>query len=310
MNSNNMERLAKLNDLRSSGALTEAEFETEKRALLARRTTRWPIYVGIAAIVLLAFAIATIWFSKSTTPATIPARVPAVQSSLLPSTSLPSISLSPADRLAQAMLAATGHRRPFAQSVKGDVFTVKPLKIVELPFGPALLVTRDIKDGCHACSGFLGIYYLREDNGQTIATGSYPEAVSGWGWGAAPTDWHITQRFTANPAIFASGGYMGQGIVESSATITELTPEGPVTSDLIGTGYSDSGAITDDNPRPGCELKSNIANVVKDRSFDVVISGTLRAKDRYVKRGGKFVALNKRDWGLPCPQPPTLPQPS
>ena len=86
--------------------------------------------------------------------------------------------------------------------------------------------------------GAIGVYYLRGAAGRVTVIGRYPDAVKGWGYGAIPTDWRVTDRFTADPAILASGGYTGQGIIESSATLTELRPDGPVTSDVINTGFS------------------------------------------------------------------------
>lgn len=211
---------------------------------------------------------------------------------------------SPAERLTDAFSAATGHRRPFVQTIKSEAFTVSPVRIVELPFGPALIVKREIKNGCHACSGYLGVYYLREDGAQTVVTGSYPEAVSGWGWGAAPTDWQLTNRFTSRPAIYASGGYMGQGVVMSSSTITELRPEGPKTSDVIGTGYSDEGAFDEESSRTACNVEGEIGNIVKDRSFEVSASGSVVEHDKYIMRNGRFVAVKKLNWDLPCPSQP------
>lgn len=305
MKSSELERLEKLNELRSKGALTDAEFTLQKEKLLRDGGgTRWPYVAGAVVLVCGAGAVA-VWTGNHSQPQPAPATlaVHAAPSPPPPPTPTPPPIIpprSPAARLTDAFTAATGHRRPFIQTVKNEAFTVSPVRIVELPFGPALIVKREIKDGCHACSGYLGVYYLREDGSQTVVTGSYPEAVSGWGWGAAPSDWQLTTRFTSRPAIYASGGYMGQGIVMSSSSITELRPDGPKTSDLIGTGYSDKGAFEEGSGRTACDVEGKIVNIVKDRSFDVVSTGSLVARDRYVMRSGKFAALKKTDWGLPC----------
>jgi hypothetical protein len=208
---------------------------------------------------------------------------------------------TPEMRLADAFEAATGRRSRYSETVSGEVIVTKPLRIVELPFGPALLTERVIEDGCHACVGAIGVYYLKEEDQQTNVTGSWPKAVEGWGWGAAPTEWSISNAFTKYPAIYATGGYMGQGILMESATLTELTPGGPVTSDLIGTGFSDEGAVVDES-RAACVVEGKIANIRKDQSFEVMVKGSRTRTDRYVKRNGKFVALGKReDWEVPCP---------
>ena len=94
---------------------------------------------------------------------------------------------------------------------------------------------------------------------------------------------------------------MGQGVVMSSSTITELRLNGPMTSDVIGTGYNDEGVFDEESGRAACKVEGQIANIVKDRSFEVSVSGSVTAHDRYVMRNGKFIALKMVDWGRPCP---------
>ena len=266
------------------------------------RSPRSPIFIilGLAAVAI-AVAIA-IWATRNDDSAADPA----IEESEAANAAAPAEPVAPpqradAERLADAFEAATGHRASFTGRDGEDVVTTAPLRIVQLPFGPALLTTQEMKDGCHACTGAIGIYYLREEGGKIVVTGRWPKAVEGWGWGAAPTDWNLTDKFTQYPAIFATGGYMGQGIVTEGATLTELRPDGPVTSDLIGTGYNDEGAGRED--RPICAVKGTIANVRRDRGFEVIVTGSVKAVDRYVKRNGKFVAASRIDWGFPCAEP-------
>jgi len=206
-------------------------------------------------------------------------------------------SRSSAEHLSDAFFAATGHRTAFTVSEGGDVTTTAPIRIVELPFGPALLIKTEIKDGCHACSGFLGIYYLRVVSGRIWAIKSWPKAVPGWGWGTAPRDWHLTDKLTHYPAIYSSGAHTGQGITESSAFITELRPEGPVTSDVVHIGYTNEGDVGETR---ACTVDGTIANIRRDRSFDVIETGSVHAVDRYSKRNGRFVAVSKVDWDMHC----------
>jgi hypothetical protein len=206
---------------------------------------------------------------------------------------------TPTERLGDAFEAATGHRDAFTQTEAGDEVVTKPIRIIELPFGPALLTAREIKNGCHACMGAIGVFYLKEESGTTTVVGRWPKAVEGWGWGAPPSEWYTTDKFTLFPAIYASGSFMGQGVIEESATVTELRPTGPVTSDVIGTGFSDEGAIVD-NERASCVVKGTITNIRKDRSFDVITDGSVKTIDHYIKKDGKFAAASKIDWGVPC----------
>ena len=207
---------------------------------------------------------------------------------------------SPEQRLANAFEVATGHRTQFIEKKDGDLVIIKPLRIIDLPFGPALLTLREIRDGCHACTGAIGIFYLKEEGEKTRLAGSWPEAVEGWGWGAPPAEWKLTNEFTENPAIYAAGGYTGQGITMSSATITELAPTGPVTSELIGTGFTNEGAIVDESETV-CAVTGVITNIQKDRAFDVAVSGSVTALDHYIKKDGRFVPEVKIEWPSPCP---------
>jgi hypothetical protein len=300
-------QLERLSRLKSSGLLDEAEFQAEKARILASPTQppRIPNGVraltGLTAIVVIGAILVGEWAStKDETPPPKPTLPVASASQTTAVTIAPPTPVkSQAERLTDAFEAATGHRTTFTALENGDEVTTKPLRIVSLPFGEALLTSREIKDGCHACAGAIGVYYLNTSGDTVDVTGSWPTAVEGWGWGAPPSQWYLTSNFTSMPAIYASGAFMGQGITGNSATLTELTPSGPVTSDVIGTDYSDAGAIVDAE-RPACIVKGRIANIVRDSSFDVIVTGSVRGVDHYVKAGGKFVATSEIDWGLPC----------
>lgn len=156
-----------------------------------------------------------------------------------------------------------------------------------------------IQDGCHACSGAIGVYYLQEAAGKIAVTGRWPEAVDGSGWGAAP-EWQLTNKFTSYPAIYATGGGGGQGITVAGFTISELRPNKPVTSPVIRTSFSNSGALSDNDERAICDVNGVVANVHKDRSFDVIVTGSISARDRYEKKGERFVPVSRIDWDMPC----------
>lgn len=204
--------------------------------------------------------------------------------------------LSPSDLLLASFEAATGQSAAYTDYTGDGVVTTSPLEIVELPFGRALITKSEIADGCHACSGYLGIHYFKVDGPNVTVTQSWPKAVEGWGWGHAP-EWVLTEKFTSFPAIYASGSYMGQGITMSSASLTELSPLGPTVSELIGTGFDDGGRWDDGSQ---CAVSGTIANIVRDQSFDVVVEGSVRSIDRYVKSAGGFKSTSKIDWDSPC----------
>lgn len=213
----------------------------------------------------------------------------------------PEVNVTIPEQLADAFQAATGHRARYSLIEDGDTYVIRPLRIIELPFGQALLTERNSDDACHACPGAIDVYYLRKKAEKIEVTGRWPRAIEGWGWGHPPTDWNLTNRFTSYPAIYATGGYLAMGVVTGGATITELRPSGPVTSDLIDTSYDDEGTVEDGDR--SCVVEGRITNIRKDRSFDVLVTGSVRATDRYVKRDGRFVVVKRIRWDIPCGYP-------
>lgn len=201
--------------------------------------------------------------------------------------------LSPEEALAAAFKAATGREGTYTLKTRDGDRTFTPLRLIDLPFGPVLLTKSELADGCHACTGAIGVYYLKREQGGFTVAKQWPEAVDGWGWGAAPGEWSLTDKFTRFPAIYAEGGYTGQGITCGSATLTELTPDGPIKSDLIALSYSNGGAVVDNGEtsfgEPARDVEGKIANVVKGKSFDVVVKGAEPLRETYQYRGGKFV---------------------
>jgi hypothetical protein len=130
--------------------------------------------------------------------------------------------LKPEERLALASYVAIGTKGPQTKNEYGEEITTSPLQILDLPFGPVLLTKREIKDGSHASTGLIGAYYLEQHGRQFVVKARYPEALEGWGWGAAP-DFSITDKFTRYPAIYSEGGGGGQGYFCSGSSLVELT---------------------------------------------------------------------------------------
>lgn len=298
--------LEQLQKLREAGALTEEEFVAEKREILQPSTTV-PISAGqlgridrriLAAAAVLGTIILGIWLGIWWRPDGTEKPMPVDNSSIEQSgddTAQPAAlsSLPEREQLRLAAIAVLGTQNPQVVTMADETKITKALRLVWLPFGPVLLTSTEIKDGCHACVGAIGVYYLAEENGAFKVKGRWPAAVSGWGWGAPPTEWSISGKFSDYPVIFASGGFTGQGITCSSSTLTELRPEGPVASDLIPTGYSNGGAVLDDGEtgggEPPREIDGKIANIVKGRSFIVIARGTENFVETYVRRNKKFV---------------------
>lgn len=289
-------QLERLHKLRETGALNEAEFRAQKQHLLEDtvdanklRQPRALLIAGAAAVILASAVGLGLWASRDVAKNEI---ADFAENNLAPDATPPAdvpveLLLDPKERLALASYAAIGTRGAQTKTVNGEEITITPLRILDLPFGPALLTKREIKDGCHACTGDIGVYYLEQSGRAIVVKARYPEAVKGWGWGAAP-EFSITDNFTRHPAIYSEGGGGGQGYFCSGSTLVELTPSGPVESDLINTGYSDSGAIVD-NERPARVIEGKIARIQKGKSFDVVAKGSESFVEHYVFKEGKFV---------------------
>lgn len=254
--------------------------------------------VLIGAILLIAAGVAA-WFMLRPAPQPVQPIAAIVPR---PKVEAPAFNPDSPEMLTAAFQSATGHKAAYAGEIDGQPATTSPLKLLVLPFGPVLLTKTEQEDGCHACTGAIGVYYLsRKGDGFAVAK-KWPAAISGWGWGAAPTDWSVTEKFTAYPAIYAEGGFTAQGYTCGGATITELRPEGPVGSDMVALSYTNGGAVLDNGVTMGGEPERNldgkIENIVKDKGFDVVVPDE-SIRESYVRKGGKFVPV-KPDSQLSC----------
>ena len=295
--SDRISRLERLQQLRGAGALDEAEFASEKARILGEVATHdrprksAAIIWGTGAIVIGA---AVAFGLLRERPPEVPVAVstqPLVVAPKAITTAFPR--LSNQEALVAAFKAATGHAKAFTAVGESGRETTTPVRILDLPFGQALLTSTEIADGCHACSGALGVYYLERTNTGYAVKRSWPKAMDGWGWGAPPKGWTVTERFTTNPALYAEGGYTGQGITCGSASLVELRPEGPVSSDLINLSFSNGGNVDEETKMtfegdPARDVEGKIADVQKDRSFVVRVTGKERFDERYVWTGAKY----------------------
>ena len=200
-----------------------------------------------------------------------------------PQTAVPQVERVSGDRLAAATRVVLGGAGSVRRTIDDTDFTEKAVRLIETPFGPVLITELAGVETCHACTGYLGAYYLKEANGRFEVTARYPTAMQSWGWGTPPNDWQVVSTFTEYPALYAEGGYVNQGISTSGATIVELTPSGPKSSG-VDLGGSNEGALESG----GSNIEGKIANIARGRSFDVTFSGSCSAVQRYTLQGGEF----------------------
>ena len=284
------------------------------RAARPDAAARWPFYLGLVALLIMAAAAMGLWrernapavpFAQPAPPALV-AEAPAGPPKLQPE-DLSGDEDEPTGLLADAFEAATGHRKGYVADDQGDEIVTVPVRVLRLPSGFALLTEATNNTGCHACLGILGIHYFRKKSGRILITGEPLQVGDKWG---KPPRWRLTNAFTKSPALLVSVHDHGQGIYSDDGWLIELAPAGPAVSDAITTSWEDEGA-PDPYGRPACTLKGRTENIRKDVGFDVRFSGTASAVDRFRKRNGKFVIVSGVDWDHPCPnaRPPPDPGP-
>lgn len=312
--SDRYEALERLQRLRESGALTDEEFQAEKRRLLEHdaspvtervtevdvdspgRSRTW-LYVllGVAGLAI-AVAIGLLIGRGARSDdggivnlsSSAPAENGAEMNMLQPPPPPQDVrTLTKQQQLGLAFAAAFGGARGQAPGqVDGQSVVYRPGTIVWIGDRAVLISPAKATDDCHACAGTLAVHYLKANGDKFEVTGAWPDVVSGAGWGAAPK-WKLSDAFTTYPAIYEEGTGGGQGYVCTSATLIELTPGGPVKSGPIPLHYDNEGAVTDDQAKRSIDGK--FVNIRKGASFDVAYSGSETLTETWAKRGDAFV---------------------
>jgi hypothetical protein len=305
--------LERLQRLRESGALTDEEFQAEKRRLLGydngpavervteveagdgKRSRTW-LYVllgagGLAIAIVVGLLVgrtANSGHDEGIVNLPAPAEAPADTNLLnaAPPQAQDIRTLPKAEQLARAFAIAFGGAHGQA-TVKADQWNVvyKPKDLFWIGDRAVLISAGPSTEDCHACAGALAVHYLKAAGETFEVTGAWPNVVSGSGWGAAP-EWKLTKAFTSFPAIYEEGGFTAQGCTSSGAFLVELAPSGPIQSGLVRLGFDDSGGLGD---RPAMAITGKITNVKKDISFDVAYTGGQQFVETWIKRAGKFV---------------------
>ncbi|HEX9963447.1 MAG TPA: SHOCT domain-containing protein [Allosphingosinicella sp.] len=303
--SSRYEELERLQRLRESGALTDEEFQLEKRRLLGHETIapteeaaavtpgissrrRLWILLGVAALVIA--VIAALYFGRSSAgddgiiDLPLPTENEVAESNLVEPRAAPNVRALPGEeQLARAFEAAFGSRGEAALSVAGegldeDVRYV-PGRLVWAPFGPVLISEGKVQDPAHVSAGKIAVHYLKPSGDRFEVVRAFPAAVA-TGSNGKVARWHLNPRFSDWPVIAAEGGGTGQGYTCSSLTLTELRPDGPARVAEVPLVYDDTGASEDGTGR---SIEGKILNIVKGQSFDVVYSGSRAFSEHYVR---------------------------
>lgn len=323
--SDRYDALERLQRLRESGALTDEEFQVEKRRLLAhgaapareyvtevavenRPRSRTPLYValGVGGV---AMAIAVGLLLGRTAGGdqsgivnlSVPASgEEASDTNLLQAPPPPPQdvrSLPKAEQLGRAFAAVFHAQGQAKGEVNGQTVVYRPGTIQWIGDTAVLISPAKATDDCHACAGTLAVHYLKAAGDKFQVTGAWPDVVAGAGWGAAPK-WKITSAFTSNPAIYEEGTGGGQGYVCATATLIELAASGPVKSGPIPLHYDNEGAVTD--PQERTQLDGKFLNVKKGVSFDLAVTGTRTFTETWLKHGDRFEPQGEQSKALQC----------
>lgn len=195
--------------------------------------------------------------------------------------------LPAAQQLARAARAVFGPAGKATETRDGAQVVTTPARLLWRGDTAVLVSTAEMTDACHGCSGALDVAYLKPSGDGFTLVRRWPDAVPGSSWGAPPTEWSVSDKFGADPVLYASGGGTWQGYTCSVFTLTELGADGPAGLVSVPLGYDDSGTGTAD---PATTLEGKITNIVPGRSFDVTYSGTQSFTDHYVRQGDKYAA--------------------
>lgn len=312
------DELERLQRLRESGALTDEEFQAEKRRLLGHQSlapeeepeeagagpgshSRRPIWIALALAAFAVAIVAGLWFGRMSggsdeiVDLPMPEENLTVEANIVEPPAMPDVQkLPPEEQLARAFEAAFGSRGEAVLPVPADGadedVRFAPGRLVWLPFGPVLVSEGKVQDPAHASAGRIAIHYLRPAGDRFEVVRAFPGAVT-TGSNGEVARWALNPRFSNWPVIAAEGGGTWQGYTCSSLTLTELRPEGPVKVAEVPLVYDDSGAKADGTGRA---IEGKILNIVKNQSFDVVYSGARAFSEHYVRGPGGYAVAGGR----------------
>jgi hypothetical protein len=314
--SSRYDELERLQGLRERGALTDEEFQVEKRRLLGHglepgrplRTdpveivdedaprSRIALYAVLGAIgLVVAIALGLLLGRDAGGGGTAPEANAALSENAATVDEIPAAPAPPPDvrtlptpeQLARAFAAAFGATGQAQLQIAGRTFVYHPGRLFWIGDKAVLISPATGGGGCRDCAGTVAVHYLTPDGDKFQVAGSWPEAVSGAQWNTPPR-WRMTNAFTTLPAIWEEGRDRGQGCTAGSATLTELTPSGPVQSGPIRTYYKSSGGLKG-LVLGDTEIRGHATNFQKGVSFDVVYSGDRELTETWVKQGDRFV---------------------
>jgi hypothetical protein len=311
--SSRYDELERLQRLRESGALTDEEFQAEKRRLLGHETiapaedeameawaepgSRRPLYILIGGAALIFAVAAGLWLGNlvdlggtgDVGNVSLPQENLAEDANLIAPQAPPDVRALPAgEQLARAFEAAFGSRgsavlQPDGRD--GEEVRYTPGRLLQAPFGPVLVSEGEVVDAPHVAAGRIAVHYLRPAGDRFEVAGAFPAAIVAGSSGRV-AQWSVSPRFSDWPVIVAEGGGTWQGYTCTILALTELRPGGPVKLVTVPLAYDDKGAQEEE--ANAISIDGKILNVVRNQSFDVVYSGSRAFSEHYVRSGNVY----------------------
>ena len=300
-----LEALERLQRLRESGMIDDAEFEREKALLLGgapappaapappgrRGTLIWLwVLLGIAGLGLIA---ALAWLLVVRDRARggddrveINAQAETnLQAEARPEDEIPAIRRrSEREQLAAGFRAAFGERT--TRTVEGAEIAFRPGALVWIGDRAVLVSPGTNAEECHVCAGMVAVHYLEPAGDGFRRTGEWLEvATDDYG---RPPQWRFTTELTGRPALRVENGGGNQGIFCNFVSYYDFGADGPSEIARVQTGYDNEGNLGEEQ---GVSIEGRIRNVRPGRSFEVAYSGDESFTERYELRGGGFVLV-------------------
>ena len=200
--------------------------------------------------------------------------------------------LPEAEQRARAFKAVFGKAEP----VEGEEgFSTKAGKLIWQGDRAVLMTVTEADEeagACHACSGSLGIYYLADEGDGFRVMGKFPEAVPGNGFGGAPSEWSISDKFGPVPVIYSEAGWTGQGVTCTNFRLTELRTNKPVEVANVPIYYDDSES---GSPlAKGGQIEGKFGEIVPGKSFTIHYKGFMTFDETWRRGGnGAYQLANK-----------------
>ncbi|MFL6863705.1 MAG: SHOCT domain-containing protein [Allosphingosinicella sp.] len=316
--SSRYEELERLQRLRESGALSDEEFQIEKRRLLGHgeseaaarplphvaetdvvveqeAPSRLPILLIAGGIALIVAIVAGLFLGRmvggggSDNAAVSNLAAPEDKFADANMIEVPQQvdvrTLPPPAQLAKAFEAAFGKPPPATIALPpgaedgAETVAYTPGRLIEASYGPVLVSEGKVPDAAHVNAGRIAVHYLRPEGDHFAVVRAFPAAVAAGSFGSVGK-WSVSPRFSGWPVIATQGGGMWQGYACSNLTLTELRPDGPVDLVTVPLTYDDTGAKTDGS---GVAISGKLINIVQNQSFDVVYSGSRAFSEHYVR---------------------------